>query len=175
MVRWFRHYPGLARDGKLVAAALRAKQPIERVVWTWCAILEDAAERMDGGAFRIDTLEAAHFLGCAPADLEAILNALEAGERTERGVICAWETRQFRGDTSTARVQAHRALKGYNGAVRNVSRNGDETKRNVSRNADETKRNGPESESESESDDDGPARYAARAREGARAKKDETR
>lgn len=108
MVRWFRHYPGLARDGKLVAVALRSGQPIERVVWTWCAILEDAAERMDNGSFRLDLLEAAHFLRCSQADLQTILDALDENGRTQAGVIVAWDARQFR-DNSTARVRAHRA------------------------------------------------------------------
>ena len=108
MVRWFRHYPGLARDGKLVAVALRSGQPIERVVWTWCAILEDAAERAAGGAFQVDVLEGAHFLRCSEADLRAILAALDESGRTAAGVVVAWDARQFL-DNSTARVRAHRA------------------------------------------------------------------
>lgn len=108
MVRWFRHYPGLARDGKLVAVALRCGQPIERVVWTWNAILEDAAERNDGGRFELDTLEASHFLGCQAADLEAVLAELEKSGRTASGVVPAWSARQFASDISTARVRAHR-------------------------------------------------------------------
>jgi hypothetical protein len=109
MVRWFRHYPGLARDGKLVATALRTGQPIERVVWLWCAILEDAAEREAEGAFKIDTLEAAHFLGCSADDVTAVLAELESNGRTAGGKICAWPARQYQSDKSTRRVQEHRA------------------------------------------------------------------
>src|SRR5215471_12629455 len=108
MVRWFRHYPGLARDGKLVAVALRSGQPIERVVWLWNAILEDAAERADGGAFAVDLLEAAHFLRCAETDLQAILDALADNGRTDGAVVQAWDRRQFQ-DVSTDRVRRHRA------------------------------------------------------------------
>ena len=59
MSRWFRHYAGLARDDKLVRAAMKSKQPVERVVWVWCAILESAAEIDDGGRYELDHAECA--------------------------------------------------------------------------------------------------------------------
>lgn len=39
MSRWFRHYAGMMRDDKLVGAAIRAKQPVERVVWVWADVV----------------------------------------------------------------------------------------------------------------------------------------
>lgn len=163
MVRWFRHYPGLARDGKLVAVALRSGQPIERVVWTWCAILEDAAERLDNGGFEIDTLEAAHFLGCAAADLDAILAALEANGRIANGAVCAWDARQYLADKSTPRTRAWRDRKRAGTSPGTIG--------NVPKPSPGTIGNGPESESESESDSyDAESRYAARGREQKRTK-----
>ena len=49
MSRWFRHYAGMMRDDKLVRIAIKTKQPIERVLWIWGAILESAAEIDDNG------------------------------------------------------------------------------------------------------------------------------
>ncbi len=62
MSRWFRHYAGLARDDKLVRVALKSKQPVERVMWVWVAILESASEINDGGRYDFDADEAAYFL-----------------------------------------------------------------------------------------------------------------
>ena len=81
MSRWFRHYAGMMRDEKLVRAAVKSKQPVERVVWVWGAILESAAEINDGGRFEFDAGEAGSFLGCDPADLLAIQDALATVHR----------------------------------------------------------------------------------------------
>ena len=45
MSRWFRHYAGMMRDDKLVRAAIKSKQSIERVLWIWGAVLESAATK----------------------------------------------------------------------------------------------------------------------------------
>jgi hypothetical protein len=139
MVRWFRHYPGLARDEKLVAAALRSKQPIERVVWIWCAILEDASARNDHGLFAIDAEEVSYFLRTAEGEVALILTALEQAGRIDAGRVCAWDKRQFPSDHSSLRVAAWRASK----------RAGD---CNVTRPIPKRYCNGPESETESESE-----------------------
>lgn len=103
MLTWFRHYPGMVRDEKLVAAAISAGQPIERTIWLWCALLENAAQADDAGAFTIDLDAAAWFLRCAPADLQGIMDALEVGGRIQDGRILAWPARQYQSDRSTPR------------------------------------------------------------------------
>lgn len=108
MQRWFRHYAGLARDDKLLSAALAAGQTPERAVWLWCAILEDAAERNAGGAFSIDLKAAAWCLGCKPEALAAILAAFEQLGRIDGGQVVAWPRRQFESDNSTTRGRARR-------------------------------------------------------------------
>lgn len=108
MSRWFRHYAGMARDDKLVRAALRSKQPVERVVWVWCAVLESAAERDAGGTFEFDVAEAAYFLHADEADIARIISALEDTGRIGGGVVSAWDRRQFKADSSAERVKRHR-------------------------------------------------------------------
>jgi hypothetical protein len=136
MSRWFRHYAGMMRDEKLVRAALMSKQPVERVVWVWGAILESAAEINDGGRFSVDYAEMAYFLRSEYSELEAIGGALAAIGRIENGCVTKWKERQFESDSSTKRVQKHRAEK-------------HETLRNVS----ETECNAPETETETENID----------------------
>lgn len=106
--RWFRHYAGLARDEKLLSAALAAGQTPERAVWLWCAILEDAAERNQGGRFEIDLKACAWAIGCKPDALAAIMDALAQLGRIDGGRVVAWPRRQFESDNSTARSRAHR-------------------------------------------------------------------
>lgn len=113
--RWFRHYAGLTRDDKLLSAALAAGQTPERAVWLFCAILEDAAERNDGGAFQIDLRGAAWALGCKVADLTAIMEQFARLGRIAGGRVVAWPKRQFESDNSTARVRRHRGAR--NGAA----------------------------------------------------------
>lgn len=136
MVRWFRHYPGLARDEKLVAAALRARQPIERVVWVWNAILEDASTRNDDGRFVLDPDECAYFLRVAPTDIGRILAELEVGGRIGGGYVMAWGARQRPSDNSTSRVSKWRKSK----------------RATVTATDGNSYSNGPEEESESESE-----------------------
>lgn len=109
MTRWFRHYVGCARDVKLVGIAARSKQPIERVSFVWCCILEDAAERQGRGDYKIDTDELAYFLRCDPAEIELIVSEMTAVGMIAGGVVCKWGDRQYQTDTSTERVRKHRA------------------------------------------------------------------
>jgi hypothetical protein len=111
MSRWFRHYAGLCRDEKLVSVAIKSKQPIERVVWIWCAILESAAEIDDAGKFSIDTAEIAYFLRANEADIQSVLDNLQALGRTDQNHVVAWSKRQFASDRSRERVAAHRERK----------------------------------------------------------------
>lgn len=63
----------MMRDEKLVSAAVKSKQPVERVVWVWGAILESAAEIDDSGRFEFDAAEAACFLHCKSDDIARIM------------------------------------------------------------------------------------------------------
>lgn len=111
MSRWFRHYAGMMRDEKLVAVAIKAKQPVERVIWVWGAILESAAEMNDGGKFDIDAGEAAYFLRADEADIRSILDTLTASGRVAEGVVLHWSDRQYESDTSAQRQAAYRERK----------------------------------------------------------------
>jgi len=106
--RWFRHYAGMMRDEKLVRAALRARQPIERVVWVWGAILESASEIDEGGRYEIDIGEISYFLRVDESDLVAIADALEHLGRVCEGVVVQWGQRQFQSDRSADRQQRYR-------------------------------------------------------------------
>lgn len=108
MSRWFRHYAGMCRDDKLVRAALRCKQPIERVVWVWSAILESAAEVNDDGRYEVDSAEMAWFLRCDEGDVVSIEVALGGLQRLDEGRVAHWAERQFQSDRSAARMQRHR-------------------------------------------------------------------
>jgi hypothetical protein len=113
MSRWFRHYAGMMRDEKLVRAAVKAKQPVERVVWVWGAILESAAEKNDGGLYEFDVGEAAYFLRCDESDLAGILASLEALGRLCGGVVARWGDRQFSSDTAAERQRRYRERKSH--------------------------------------------------------------
>lgn len=108
MSRWFRHYAGMMRDEKLVRAALQAKQPVERVVWVWGAILESAAEIQDHGRFDLDAAEAAYFLRTDEGDIRSILDALTALQRLAADRVVNWGARQFDSDRSAPRQAAYR-------------------------------------------------------------------
>lgn len=142
MSRWFRHYAGMMRDAKLVSAAVKSKQPIERVVWLWGAILESAAEINDNGKFALDTAEAAYFLRAEQADLDGIVECLRELGRLRDDRVAKWGDRQFQSDVSTDRVRSHRDRQRNSGnRERNWSvdrRNGDETEVKRSSNAPET-------------------------------------
>lgn len=146
MSRWFRHYAGMMRDDKLVRAAIRSGQPVERVVWVWGAILESAAEIDDGGRYDVDPGEVAYFLRADQADVDAILSALTDAGRVADGTVVKWGNRQFSSDRSKDRVAAHRERKrseGDRGEGGAEEGNGDVTLQ-------ERHRNSPETETESE-------------------------
>jgi hypothetical protein len=111
MSRWFRHYAGLCRDDKLVSAAIKAKQPVERVVWVWCAILESAAEIDDNGRYELDCAEVAYFLRADEDHIHSVENALGDMGRVSDGSVVKWGNRQFSSDRSKERVAAHRERK----------------------------------------------------------------
>lgn len=108
MSRWFRHYAGMMRDEKLVRAAVKSKQPVERVVWVWGAILESASEINDAGRYDFDAEEAAYFLRCDPGDVASIVDALEALDRLNAGCVAKWGDRQFDSDASRERQKRYR-------------------------------------------------------------------
>lgn len=111
MSRWFRHYAGMVRDDKLVSAAIKAKQPVERVVWVWGAILESAAEIDDAGRFNLDTAEVAYFLRTDEADIGIVMDALVAMGRVSDGRVVKWSDRQFTSDRSADRQARYRERK----------------------------------------------------------------
>jgi hypothetical protein len=111
MSRWFRHYAGMCRDEKLVSVAIKSKQPIERVVWVYGAILESAAEIDDNGRYQLDAAEVAYFLRADEADILAIEGELCSAERTNNFYVVAWSKRQFASDRSKQRVATYRERK----------------------------------------------------------------
>jgi hypothetical protein len=126
MSRWFRHYAGMMRDEKLVSAAVRSKQPIERIVWIWGAILESAAEINDNGKFSLDTAEVAYFLRAEQADLDRIVSTLEELGRIAGDSVVKWGDRQFSSDRSADRTRAYRERqKGPPDEDHNVTQSGD--------------------------------------------------
>jgi hypothetical protein len=133
--RWFRHYAGMMRDAKLVSVALHTKQPVERVLWVWGAILESAAEINDGGRYAFDSAEAAYFLRADTADIDAIEAGLSVAGRVADGRVVHWGDRQFQSDRSASRQAAYRERQRGNdsdgdktdsdGGVTAASRHGD--------------------------------------------------
>ncbi len=111
MSRWFRHYAGMMRDDKLVRVAIKSKQPIERILWIWGAILESAAEIDDNGRYDVDGAEIAYFLRADQDDIDAVLAGLADAGRVAEGHVVHWGARQFVSDRSAARVAAHRERK----------------------------------------------------------------
>lgn len=108
MSRWFRHYAGMMRDEKLVSAAIRSKQPVERVVWVWGALLESASEVNDAGRYEFDAGEAAYFLRADESDIQDILSALISLGRISEGSVVRWSDRQFESDQSKDRQKRYR-------------------------------------------------------------------
>lgn len=131
MSRWFRHYAGMMRDEKLVSAAVKSRQPVERVVWVWGAILESASEINDNGRYDFDAGEAAYFLRCDDADLVGILACLESLGRLSGGVVVRWSDRQYSSDSAAERQRRYRERKSGNAPVHgdggDDQRNGDVT------------------------------------------------
>lgn len=117
MSRWFRHYAGMARDDKLVRVALRSKQPVERVLWVWIALLESAAEINSDGRYEIDAEEMAYFLRCDEGEIAAVIEALRNSGRIDGDCVSKWEMRQFKADSSTDRVKRHRERRAEAGLV----------------------------------------------------------
>jgi len=111
MSRWFRHYTGMMRDEKLVAVAIRSKQPVERVVWIWGVILESASEIDDGGRFEVDPIEVAYFLRTDEADVAAVFQALTNAGRLADGIVVKWSDRQYQSDKSAERQARYRERK----------------------------------------------------------------
>lgn len=111
MSRWFRHYAGMMRDDKLVRVAIQSKQPVERVLWVFGAILESAAEINDGGRFDFNTAEAAYFLRADEGDIRAVVDGLTAVQRVAGDRLVNWSARQFESDRSATRQAAYRERK----------------------------------------------------------------
>lgn len=150
MSRWFRHYAGMMRDDKLVRISIRSKQPIERVIWVWGAILESAAEIDDGGRFDFDTAEAAYFLRADEDDILAVSNALEGAGHVSESFVVKWGDRQFQSDRSADRQRRYRERQKISDS------DGKQEERECDSDAGVTSpkrhRDGPETETETETD-----------------------
>lgn len=108
-MKWFRHYVGMTRDDKLMAVAAKSRQPLDRVMFVWIALLESASECEDGGRYAVDAEMVAYTIRCEPSDISAIMRALEVAGRTSEGVVTHWKDRQFESDTSRDRMRRHRS------------------------------------------------------------------
>ncbi len=160
MSRWFRHYAGMMRDDKLVRIAIKTKQPIERVLWIWGAILESAAEIDDNGRYDLDAEEIAYFLRADVADVEAVLRGMEAGGHIAALTVVRWGDRQFQSDRSAERQRRHRDKKRAQSAderddndeVTSLSRHGDtpETETETETDSSEAKASSPRARAENE-------------------------
>ena len=154
MSRWFRHYAGMMRDDKLVSAAIKSKQTIERVVWVWGAILESASEIDDDGRYEIDTAEIAWFLRADQSELDAIEDALHTLGRVHQGRVARWGVRQFQSDRSAERQRRYRERN----KVTDSSEAGEaqpvteETSRNIEVTSQSRHGDAPETETETETD-----------------------
>lgn len=136
MSRWFRHYAGMMRDDKLVSAAIRAKQSVERVVWVWGAILESASELNNDGHYQIDCAEVAYFLRADEADIRAIIDALAVAGRLDSDHVVKWSDRQFKSDRSAERQAKYRDKR------RGEARDGDDSDPSPSRKVTSPRRHG---------------------------------
>jgi hypothetical protein len=147
--RWFRHYAGMMRDEKLVGVALRCKQPVERVIWVWGAILESAAEINDAGRYNLDAAEVAYFLRTDESDVVSIQAGLEGAGRVRESRVVKWGDRQFQSDRSAARQKDYREReKAKRDGGSDTSKNGgDGNVTAASRHGD-----APETETETETD-----------------------
>lgn len=112
MSRWFRHYAGMMRDEKLVRVAVRSKQPVERVVWVWGAILESAAEINDGGRYEFDDGEAARFLAADEGDLRNVESQLGRVGYVAQGRV-AWELFKCGEDRGRPSADVWRRLRSF--------------------------------------------------------------
>lgn len=158
MSRWFRHYAGMMRDEKLVRVAVKARQPVERVVWIWGAILESAAEINNAGRYELDTGEAAYFLRCDESDLVDVIAGLVSLGRLADGVVAKWSDRQFDSDSAKERQRRYRERKQTGNPVQR--RDGDVAAE--SRDVTRPSRDGEVTLQESETETDS---YAAKARD----------
>lgn len=161
MSRWFRHYAGMMRDEKLVSVAVRAKQPVERVVWVWGAILESAAEINDAGRFEFDAGEAAYFLRCGDDELVRVVECLEDLGRISGGVVARWSDRQFDSDSSKERQRRYRERVKARDNVQKLHDDVGEASPDVTGDGRVTSRDAMVTPQDTETDTDN---YAARAR-----------
>lgn len=140
----------MMRDDKLVRVAIKSKQPVERVLWVWGAILESAAEIDDGGRFDFDAEEAAYFLRADIDDVLAVANALEGAGRLDGCFVVKWGDRQFQSDRSAERQRRYRERQknsDSDGKQKDKSRNADDRVTSPSRHGD-----APETETETETE-----------------------
>jgi hypothetical protein len=142
MSRWFRHYAGMMRDDKLVRVAVKSKQPVERVVWVYGAILESASEINDAGRYEFDAGEAAYFLRCDEHELVCIVECLNDLGRLSGGMVVRWDDRQFNSDSAKERQRRYRERRKAGSHVQERDNDVGETSPNVSRDVTQPSRYG---------------------------------
>ncbi|GAA4108700.1 hypothetical protein GCM10023067_04430 [Aminobacter aganoensis] len=142
------------RDEKLVRVAVRVKQPVERVVWVWGALLESAAEINEGGRFEFDTGEAAYFLRCDDADMGSILAGLESLGRIGGGMVAKWGERQYDSDGAKERQRRYRERIKSKSDVQQRDRDHNVTQENVTRDVTQPSRDGEVTAQETDTDTD---------------------
>lgn len=112
---WFRSHHGAPSDSKWLVIARKAKVSPALVVATFWTLLDHASQQeIRGDISSFDPESAAAFLGIEDEEMEAIMVAFEAKGLIENGRIANWDKRQpkrEREDSSTERVQRHRANK----------------------------------------------------------------
>lgn len=116
-IDWFRWHHGTVTDQKFTVIAKRAACSVAEVIAVWACLLEKASaaeQRGMAGPPDFEALDCA--LGMSDGTARAIFDAMEVrGLTSAVGQIVAWERRQPKrertDDTSTSRVQAHRAMK----------------------------------------------------------------
>ena len=110
MSRWYRAYEGTVSDPKLHEAAVMAKVSRSVVIAVWHSVLENCAVECSG-KFETTALRIALILNEKEDKVIRVLDSIQAIGLINDGVVTKWDERQFQSDTSTERVQRHRAKK----------------------------------------------------------------
>lgn len=115
-IDWFRWHHGCVTDPKFQLVARKAGASLPDVLAVWAYLLEKASAAEFRGCFGELDCEAIDCLfDLNEGVTEAILSQMVERKLISDEYVVAWEKRQPKrereGDNSTARVQAHRAMK----------------------------------------------------------------
>lgn len=104
-MNWLCWHVGTVTDPKLRRIADECRTPFANVIAIWVMILESAKDRR--GQFKIDTGDAAYWIGAHEGDVCNILKQLEARGLILGDAVVKWKERQHA--TSAARMAEKRA------------------------------------------------------------------